>query len=92
MLYALTREKRSIPTKTPFFSSKKVTSRKSKKLWSKGHEWNNAAFGEKEKYHYFTHPAQDYTNSHSHFNKKENENMRTWEREKQDTNTRSRKK
>ena len=28
--------------------------------------------------HYFTHPAQDYTNFHSHFNKKEN--MRMWEK------------
>ena len=26
---------------------------------------------EKEKYHHFTHPARDYTNSDPHFNKKE---------------------
>ena len=30
----------------------------------KGPEWNNAVYEEKEKYHYFTHPAQKYTNSH----------------------------
>ena len=46
------------------FSSNKVTSRKSKELWTKGPEWNNAAYEEKEKYHYFTHPVRDYTNSH----------------------------
>ena len=61
---------------------------KSKELWTKGLEWNNAAYEEKEKYHYFTHPAQDYTNSHPHFNK--SERMRTWETE--ETNTRSKKK
>ena len=36
---------------------------KSKDLWTKGPEWNNAAYEEKEKYHYLTHPAQDPTNS-----------------------------
>ena len=30
------------PLKTPLFSSDKVTSRKSKKLWTKGPEWINA--------------------------------------------------
>ena len=49
------------PLKPLLFSSNKVTSRKSKKLWTKGPEWNNAAYEEKKKYHYFTHPAQDYT-------------------------------
>ena len=48
----------SVPTKTPLFSSNKVTSRKSKKLWTKGPEWNNAAHEEKEKYPYFIHPFQ----------------------------------
>ena len=65
------------PLKPPFFSSNKVKSRKSKKLWTKGPEWNNAAYEEKEKYHYFTHPAQDYTNSNSHFNLRER--MGPWE-------------
>ena len=32
----------------PLFSSKVVTSRKSKKLWTKGPEWNNAAYGDKK--------------------------------------------
>ena len=73
------------PLKPPFFSSNKVTSRKSKKLWTKGPEWNNAAYEEKEKNHHFTRPARDYTNSHPHINKKER--MRTWETE--ETNTRS---
>ena len=49
-------------------SSNKVTSRKSKNLWTKGPEWNNAAHEDKEKYHHFTHPAPDYTNSYPHFN------------------------
>ena len=30
------------PLKSLLFSSNKVTSRKSKKLWTKGPEWNNA--------------------------------------------------
>ena len=70
------------------FSSNKFTFRKRKKLWTKDTEWNNAAYEEKEKYHYFTHPAQDYTNSHPHFNK--GERMRMWETE--ETNTRKKKK
>ena len=41
----------------PFFSSSKVTPRKSKGLWTKGPEWNNAVYEEKEKPHYFTHAA-----------------------------------
>ena len=41
---------------------------KSKKLWTKGIEWNNTAYEEKEKSHYFPHPAQDTANSHPHFN------------------------
>ena len=49
--------------KPPLFSRNKVTSRKSKKLWTKGPEWNKAAYEEKEKYHYFTHQAQDYCRS-----------------------------
>ena len=32
------------PLKPPLFSNNKVTSRKSKKLWTKGPEWNNAAY------------------------------------------------
>ena len=76
------------PTKTPLFSSNKVTSRKSKELWTKGPEWDNAAYEEKEKYHYFPHPAQDYTNSHPPFNKRER--MRTWETE--ETKTRNKEK
>ena len=43
------------PLTPPLFSSNKVTSRKIKELWTKGPEWNNAAYKEKEKY--FTHPA-----------------------------------
>ena len=74
--------------KPPLSSSNKVTSKKSKKLWTKGPEWNNAAYEEKEKYHHFTHPARDYTNSHPHFKKRER--MRTWETEK--INTTSKKK
>ena len=31
----------------------------SKELWTKGPEWNNAAYEERKKSHYFTHPAQD---------------------------------
>ena len=27
-------------------------------------EWNNAAYEEKEKFYYFTHPARDTTSSH----------------------------
>ena len=46
---------------TPLFSSKKVTFRKSKKLWTKGSERNNAVYEEKENFHYFTHLAQDTT-------------------------------
>ena len=45
------------------FSSNKAISRKSKELWTKGPKWNNAANEKKEKYHYFTHSAHDYTNS-----------------------------
>ena len=56
------------PTKPSLFSSNKVTSRKSKELWTKGPKWDNAAYEEKEKYHYFTHPAEDHTNFHPHFN------------------------
>ena len=55
---------RSVPTKPNLFSSNKVTSRKSKELWTKGSEWDNAAYKEKEKYLYFTHPAEDHTNFH----------------------------
>ena len=76
------------PLKSPLFSCKKVTSRKIKKLWTKGPEWSNAAYEEKEKSHYFTHPAQGTTSSHPHFNQRER--METWEKEK--TNTRSKKK
>ena len=36
------------PLKPPLFSSNKVTSRKSKKLWTKGFEWNNAAYEKKK--------------------------------------------
>ena len=61
---------RSLPTKTPFFSSNKVTSRKSKKLWTKGPEWNNSAHEEKEEYHHFTQPARNHTNSHTLFQQK----------------------
>ena len=50
-----TRKWRGIPTKTPLFSSNKVTFRKSKKLWTKGPEWNNPAYEGKEKSHYFMH-------------------------------------
>ena len=45
------------PLKSSYFSSKKVTSRKSRKLWTKGPEWNNAVYVEKKKSHYFTHPV-----------------------------------
>ena len=57
--------------KPPLFPNKKVTSWTSKKLWTKGSEWNNAAYEEKEKYHYFTHSAEDHTNFHPHFNQRE---------------------
>ena len=70
----------SAPTKNPLFSSNKVTFRKCEKLWTKSTEWNNADYEEKEKSHYFTHPAQDTTNSHSHFNQKER--MGTWEKKR----------
>ena len=50
------------PLKPPLFSSKKVTSKKSKELWNIGLEWNNAAYEEKGNSHYFTHPEQDTTN------------------------------
>ena len=49
-----------------------VRGSKSKELW------NNAAYEEKEKYYYFTHPAQDHTNFHLHFNQREI--MRSWEK------------
>ena len=76
------------PLTPSLFSSNKVTSRKSKKLWTKGPEWNNAAYEEKEKYHYFTHPAEDHTNFHP-ISTKEKE----WESEKkQKTHTGSKKK
>ena len=55
-------------------SSNKVTSRKIKELWTKVPEWNNAAYEEQEKSHYFTHPAHDTTNSHPHFNQREKKN------------------
>ena len=42
------------PPNRPLFSSNKVTPRKSKKLCP---EWNNDVYEEKEKNHYFTHPA-----------------------------------
>ena len=61
-----TREDIAYPLK-PTSLSNKVTSRKSKKLWTKGPEWNNVAYEEK-KYHYFTHPAQDATNSYPYLN------------------------
>ena len=64
------------PLKIHNFLSNKVTSRKSKELWTKDPEWNNAAYEEKERYHYFRHPAQDTTNSHSHFNQRER--MEIW--------------
>ena len=78
------------PLKPPLFSRNKVTSRKSKNLWTKGPEWNNAAYEyeKKEKYHKFKHPTQDYANSRPHFNKRER--MMMWEMEK--SNTRSKKK
>ena len=69
---------------TPPFSSNKVTSRKSKELWTKWPEWNNAAYEEKERYNYFTQPTPD----HPHFNQKER--METWEKE--ETHTRGKKK
>ena len=53
---------------------------KSKELWIKGPEWNNAAYEEKEKSYYFKHPAQDTTNSHPHF--KQRERMGTWEKKR----------
>ena len=74
--------------KPPLSSSNKVTSKKSKKLWTKGPEWNNAAYEEKEKYHYFTHPIRDYTNSNFYFNQRE----RIWTWEKEETHTSSKKK
>ena len=49
----------------------------------KGPEWNNAAHEEKKKYHYFTHPAMDYTNSHTYLNQKER--MGTWDKEETHT-------
>ena len=64
------------PLKSLLFSSNKVPSWKSKKLWAKGHEWNNAVYEEKEKYRYFTHLAQDTTNSNPNFNQRKNGNMR----------------
>ena len=49
MLYArsVVRENIAYPLKSP--KRNKVTSRKSKKLWTKGPEWNNATHEEKEK-------------------------------------------
>ena len=67
-------------TKPPLFSSNKVKSKKSKELWTKGLKWNNE---EKEKYHYFTHPAEYHTNFHPNFNQKER--MGTWEKEETHT-------
>ena len=51
--------------------------RKSKELWTKNPEWNNVAYEEKEKYHYFTYPEEDHTNFHP-ISTKEKE----WGREK----------
>ena len=58
-----------------------------KNLWTKGPEWNNAAYDEKEKYYYFTHTAVDHTNLHPHFNQRKR--MGTWKKE--ETHTRSKK-
>ena len=66
--------------KLPSSQSNKVTSRKSKELWTKSSEWNNAAYEEKEKYYYFTHPAENHINFHPHFNQRER--MKAWEKEK----------
>ena len=55
------------PLKIRNFLSNKVTSRKSKELWTKDPEWNYAAYEEKENSYYFAHPAQYATNSHPHF-------------------------
>ena len=76
------------PLNPPFFWSNKVRSRKSKELSTKGPEWNNAAYEEKEKSQYFIHSTQDTTNSHPHFNLRER--MGTWE--KNETHTGSKKK
>ena len=79
---------RSLLTKTPLFSSNKITSKKSKEQWTKRPDWNNAVYEKKEKYHYFTHPAQDYNNAHLNLNQRER--MGTWE--KKETHTRNKKK
>ena len=60
------------PLKPPFL---KVTSRKSKEMWIKGPEWNNAD--------YLSHPAQGTTNSHPHSNQRK----RMWTWEKKEINT-----
>ena len=80
MLYARggTSKGCSVPTKIPLFSSNKVTSKKSKELWTKSPEWNNAAYEEKEKSPYFTNPVQDTTNSHPILTKRER--MEPWEK------------
>ena len=78
----------SHPLKPPLFSSNRVTSRKSKELWTKSPECNNIVYEEKEKYHYFTHPAEDHTNFYPPFNQRER--MGTWEKE--EAHTRSKKK
>ena len=58
------------PLNPPLFSSNKVTSRKSKKLWIKGPEWNNTSY---EKY-CITISQHQFP---SHFNKRErNEDVR----------------
>ena len=53
------------------------------RLWIK-----QCCLEEKEKYNYITHPAEDHTNFHLHYNQKEK--MGTWEKE--ETHTRSKKK
>ena len=37
------------PLKHPISQGKKIISRKSKELWTKGPKWNNTAYEEKEK-------------------------------------------
>ena len=45
---------------------------------NKGHEWDNAAYDEKEKSHHFKHPVQDITNYQPHFNQRER--IGAWEK------------
>ena len=64
-------KERSVPTNTPHLLKQQGDIQENKKLWTKSPRWNNDAYEEKEKSHFFTYSAQHNTNFHPFFNQKE---------------------